>query len=196
MKLHFAAASPFVRKVSAVALHHGIELDRVDTNPHVNPPHLLVDNPLSKVPTLVLDNGMVLPDSPLICEYLDSIGTAAKLYPAAGAPRWETLRLAALADGMLTASVLRRGLSIQPAEEARSAMMERQKTAVLRTLDQLEQEPLPSVLNIGVIGLVCALGYLDFRFSVDDWRAKHPGLAAFLAAQSENPIFAQTVPQG
>jgi glutathione S-transferase len=196
MKLHYSAASPFVRKVSAVALHHGIELDRVDTNPHVSPPHLLVDNPLSKVPTLVLDNGMVLPDSPLICEYLDSIGTAAKLCPAAGAPRWEALRLAALAEGMLTASVLRRGLSLQPAEEARAAMMERQKAAVTRTLDQLEQEPLPSVLNIGVVGLVCALGYLDFRFSADDWRAKHPGLAAFFAAQSENPIFAQTVPQG
>jgi glutathione S-transferase len=196
MKLHFAAGSPFVRKVSAVALHHGIELDRVDTNPHLSPPHLLVDNPLSKVPALVLDNGMVLPDSPLICEYLDSIGSAAKLYPAAGAPRWEALRLAALADGMMTASVLRRGLSLQPAEEARTGMMDRQKAAVTRTLDQLEQEPLPSTLNIGVVGLVCALGYLDFRFSADDWRARHPGLAAFFAAHSENPVFARTVPQG
>nr|WP_314072747.1 glutathione S-transferase N-terminal domain-containing protein [uncultured Roseococcus sp.] len=196
MKLHFSAASPFVRKVSAVALHHGIELDRVVTNPHLSPPHLLVDNPLSKVPALVLDNGMSLPDSPVICEYLDSIGTAAKLYPAAGAPRWEALRLAALADGMLTVSVLRRGLSIQPVEEARTAMIERQKIAVARTLAQLEQETLPATLNIGVIGLVCALGYLDFRFGDDDWRARHPALAAFFAAQSENPIFAQTVPQG
>jgi len=196
MKLHYSAASPFVRKVSAVALHHGLELERVDTNPHASPPHLLVDNPLSKVPTLVLDNGMMLPDSPLICEYLDSIGTAAKLYPAAGAPRWEALRLAALAEGILTAAVLRRGLSLQPAEEARDAMMERQKAAISRTLDQLEREPLPGALNIGVIGLVCALGYLDFRFGEDDWRARHPGLAAFFAARSENPIFARTVPQG
>lgn len=196
MKLHYAASSPFVRKVSAVALHHGIALERVETNPHASPPHLLVDNPLSKVPTLVLDNGMVLPDSPLICEYLDSIGTGPKLHPAAGAPRWEALRLAALAEGMLTASVLRRGLSLQPAEGARAAMMDRQKAAVARTLDQLEQEPLPATLNIGVIGLVCALGYLDFRFSADDWRARRSGLPAFFAAHSANPIFAQTVPQG
>ena len=196
MKLHYSAASPFVRKVSAVALHHGLALDRVDTNPHASPAHLLVDNPLSKVPALVLDNGMTLPDSPLICEYLDSIGTAAKLFPAAGAPRWEALRLAALAEGILTAAVLRRGLSLQPEEEARGAMMDRQKAAIARTLDQLENEPLPAALHIGVIGLVCALGYLDFRFSADDWRAKRPVLAAFFAAQSANPIFAQTVPQG
>lgn len=196
MKLHYSAASPFVRKVSAVALHHGIELDRVDTNPHVSPPHLLVDNPLSKVPALVLDNGVTLPDSPLICEYLDSIGTGPKLYPQGGPARWEALRLAALAEGILTAAVLCRGLSLQPAEEARTAMMDRQKVAISRTLDQLEGEPLPAGPNIGVIGLVCALGYLDFRFSADDWRAKHPTLAAFFAAQSANPIFAQTVPRG
>lgn len=196
MKLHYSAASPFVRKVSAVALHHGIPLDRVDTNPHVSPPHLLVDNPLSKVPALVLDNGMVLPDSPLICEYLDSIGGGAKLYPPGGPARWEALRLAALAEGILTAAVLCRGLSLQPAEEARTAMMDRQKAAISRTLDQLEGEPLPAGLNIGVVGLVCALGYLDFRFSADDWRAKRAGLAGFFAAQSENPIFAQTVPRG
>ncbi len=196
MKLHFSAASPFVRKVSAVALHHGIALDYVETNPHLSPPHLLVDNPLSKVPALVLDNGMALPDSPLICEYLDSIGTAEKLFPAAGAPRWEALRLAALADGVLTAAVLRRGLSLQPAEAARTETIGRQKAAVDRTLDQLEQEPMPVALNIGVVGLVCALGYLDFRFSADDWRARRPGLAGFFAAQSENPIFAPPGPRG
>lgn len=195
MKLHYSAASPFVRKVSAVALHHGIALERVDTNPHVSPPHLLADNPLSKVPTLVLDDGMALPDSPVICEYLDSIGTGPKLYPS-GPARWPVLRLAALADGILTAAVLRRGLSLQPAEEARAAMMDRQKAAISRTLDQLEGEALPEGLNIGVIGLVCALGYLDFRFAADEWRAGHPRLAAFFAAQSANPIFAQTVPQG
>jgi glutathione S-transferase len=196
MKLHYSAASPFVRKVSVVALHHGIPLDRMDTNPHASPPHLLADNPLSKVPALVLDNGMTLPDSPLICEYLDSIGTGPKLIPPGGPARWEALRLAALAEGILTASVLRRGLSLQPAEAARAAMMDRQKAAISRTLDQLEGEPLPTGLNIGVVGLVCALGYLDFRFSADDWRTGHPGLAGFFAAHSENPIFAQTVPQG
>ena len=101
MKLYHSPASPFVRKVNAVAIHHGIELDRVPTNPHESPAELLGDNPLSKVPCLVTDDGVALPDSPIICEYLDSIGTNAKLLPEHGAPRWHVLRVVALADGTI-----------------------------------------------------------------------------------------------
>jgi glutathione S-transferase len=196
MKLHYSAASPFVRKVVAVALHHGIALDRVATNPHASPADLLADNPLSKVPALVTDEGLTLPDSPLICEYLDSIGTAAKLYPASGAARWKALRLAALADGILTAGVLRRGQSLMPTEDARAGTIARQKAAVARTLDLLESEGVPAGLDIGTLTLVCALGYLDFRFGDEDWRPGRPKLAAFFQAQMANPIFAQTVPVG
>jgi glutathione S-transferase len=195
MKLHYSAASPFVRKVVAVAMHHGLPLERVATNPHASPADLLADNPLSKVPALVTDAGMTLPDSPLICEYLDSIGTAAKLYPA-GSARWPALRLAALGDGILTAAVLRRGQSLMPAEEARAGTIARQKAAVFRTLDLLEAEGLPATLDIGTLTLVCALGYLDFRFGDEDWRPGRPKLTAFYDAQMANPIFAETVPVG
>ncbi|MEI6161115.1 MAG: glutathione S-transferase N-terminal domain-containing protein [Roseococcus sp.] len=195
MKLHYAAASPFVRKVVAVAMHHGIALDRVSSNPHASPTELLADNPLSKVPALVTDAGMTLPDSPLICEYLDNLGAAAKLYPA-GAARWPALRLAALADGILTAAVLRRGQSLMPAEDARAGTIARQKAAVFRTLDLLEGEGVPATLDIGTLTLVCALGYLDFRFGDEDWRPGRPKLTAFYNAQMANPIFAETVPGG
>ena len=195
MKLHYSAASPFVRKVVAVAMHHGLPLERVATNPHASPADLLADNPLSKVPALVTDAGMTLPDSPLICEYLDSIGTAAKLYPV-GEARWPALRLAALGDGILTAAVLRRGQSLMPAEEARAGTIARQKAAVFRTLDLLEAEGLPATLDIGTLTLVCALGYLDFRFGDEDWRPGRPKLTAFYDAQMANPIFAETVPVG
>jgi glutathione S-transferase len=195
MKLHYSGASPFVRKVVAVAMHHGLPLERVATNPHTSPADLLADNPLSKVPALVTDAGMTLPDSPLICEYLDSLGTAAKLYPA-GDARWPALRLAALADGILTAAVLRRGQSLMPAEEARAGTIARQKAAVARTLDLLEAEGVPATLDIGALTLVCALGYLDFRFGNEDWRPGRPKLTAFYNAQMTNPILAETVPVG
>jgi glutathione S-transferase len=195
MKLHYSAASPFVRKVVAVAMHHGLPLERVATNPHASPADLLADNPLSKVPALVTDAGMTLPDSPLICEYLDSIGSTAKLYPT-GAARWPALRLAALGDGILTAAVLRRGQSLMPAEDARAGTIARQKAAVFRTLDLLEAEGLPATLDIGTLTLVCALGYLDFRFGDEDWRPGRPKLTAFYNAQMANPIFAETVPVG
>lgn len=193
MKLHYSAASPFVRKVVATAMHHGIALDHVATNPHASPADLLADNPLSKVPALVTDAGLTLPDSPLICEYLDSIGGATKLYPT-GEARWPALRLAALADGILTAAVLRRVQSLLPVEEARAATIARQKAAVFRTLDLLEAEGVPATLNIGTLTLVCALGYLDFRFGDEDWRPGRPRLLGFYDAQMANPIFAQTVP--
>ena len=195
MKLHYSPASPFVRKVVAVALHHGIPLERVATNPHTSPTDLLADNPLSKVPALVTDDGMSLPDSPLICEYLDSLGGATKLFPA-GEARWPVLRLAALADGVLTAAVLRRGLSMMPQDEARAGSMARQKAAVSRTLDLLEAEGVPATLHIGTLTLICALGYLDFRFGEEDWRAERPKLAGFFEAHMQNPIFAETVPAG
>ncbi|MBS7791043.1 glutathione S-transferase N-terminal domain-containing protein [Roseococcus sp. SDR] len=195
MKLHYSAASPFVRKVVATAMHHGIPLERVGSNPHASPAELLADNPLSKVPALVTDAGMTLPDSPLICEYLDSIGGAAKLYPT-GEARWPALRLAALADGILTAAVLRRGQSLMPAEEARAGLIARQQAAVTRTLDLLETEGVPAALNIGTLTLVCALGYLDFRFGEEDWRPGRPKLTAFYEAHMANPIFAETVPAG
>jgi glutathione S-transferase len=86
MKLYHSPASPYVRKVNVVAIHHGLTLDRVATNPHESPAELLRDNPLSKVPCLVTDDGVSLPDSPIICEYLDSIGTGEKLLPDHGAP--------------------------------------------------------------------------------------------------------------
>jgi glutathione S-transferase len=131
----------------------------------------------------------------VICEYLDGLGGATKLYPA-GEARWPALRLAALADGILTAAVLRRGQSLMPVEEARAGTIARQQAAVTRTLDLLEAEGVPATLNIGTLTLVCALGYLDFRFGEEDWRPGRPKLTAFFNAHMANPIFAETVPVG
>jgi glutathione S-transferase len=107
MKLHFSPRSPYVRKVMACAIVRGLdgEIERVTTKPFDSPPDLLADNPLSKVPTLVTDDGVALFDSPVICEYLDGIGDALRLFPAAGPARWTALKLQALADGILDAGV-------------------------------------------------------------------------------------------
>ena len=103
MKLHWSPRSPFVRKVMIAAHERGL-VDRIVcvrtiaamTKPHAE---LMADNPLSKIPTLVLDDGLVLYDSPVICEYLDGIGGAPKLFPAEPAARFEALRRQALGDG-------------------------------------------------------------------------------------------------
>ena len=196
MKLYHSGASPYVRKVNAVAIHHGIALERVPTNPHESPEALLADNPLSKVPALVTDEGIALCDSPLICEYLDSIGTNDKLIPDHGAPRWNALRVAALADGIMDAAVGRRMQAALPQDEGRQRFDSRAKAAIARALDVLEGEDDQAPLTIGSVGAVCALGYLDFRFAAEDWRQGRPRLAAWYERTVKLAPFAETMPQG
>ena len=195
MKLHYSPTSPYVRKVLACAITRGIDgqINRVRANPPESPPSLLADNPLSKVPCLVTEDGLALFDSPVICEYLDSVGDALPMFPQ-GAARWRALKLQALGDGMLDAAVGRRGEQGKPREPARDAWMARQRAAVKRSLALLETEPPHRVTDIGSIAIACALGYLDFRFAAEPWRDEHPKLAEWYEGFARNPAIAQTVP--
>jgi len=130
----------------------------------------------------------------VICEYLDSRGEALPLFPAHGPARWRALKLQAMGDGILDASVPRRWEMLKPAEEGRAAWIARQKAAVDRTLDALEAEQPHRMLDIGLIAVACALGYLDFRFAAEPWRPTHPKLAAWFEAFAENPGIALTMP--
>jgi glutathione S-transferase len=197
MKLHHSPASPFVRKVLACAILRGIE-DRIEivaTDPHVSPPQLLADNPLSKIPCLITDDGIAVYDSPVICEYLDAIGEAEPLFPPAGSKA----RLAAqvrhaLADGIMDAAVARRMRAGKPVDEVRAHFLDRQKAAVERGLQVLEADPPEGLSDIGAVAVGCALGYLDFRFADEPWRAAHPRLAAWFEAVSMQPAMARTAP--
>src|SRR5258708_27975246 len=111
MKLYYAATSPYVRKVMACAIARGLEgrIQLIPANPHASPADLVADNPTSKVPCLITDDGLALYDSPLICEFLDSLGDAPPLYPASGAARWRALEFPALGGGVFVAAVPCRG---------------------------------------------------------------------------------------
>src|SRR5207237_10697175 len=118
MKLRHAAASPFVRKVMVVAHEHGL-LDRIELVPTAVSPvqandSLAADNPLMKVPSLTTDDGQVLFDSPVICEYLDGLASGRKFFPPSGPARWTALRQQALGDGVLDALVLCRYETTRP----------------------------------------------------------------------------------
>src|SRR5690606_7905421 len=106
MRLHCTITSAYARKVWVVAHETGLldKIERLPTNPHFDE-YLRDDNPLCRVPTLLLDNGEALFDSPVICEYLDSLHNGRKLFPAEPEKRWPALRLQALGDGMLDANV-------------------------------------------------------------------------------------------
>lgn len=196
MKLYYSPTSPYVRKVVACAIIRGLDgrIERLTSNPHASPADLIADNPLSKVPCLVTDDGLSLFGSQLICEYLDSLGEALPLFPGHGAPRWRALKFQSLGDGILDAAVPCRGEQGKPQEAARDAQIARFKAAVSRTLDALEADPPHKHIDIGSITVACALGYLDFRFPDDAWRTGHPKLAAWCQAFAQNKGLAETAP--
>ena len=196
MKLFYSATSPFVRKVMACAIAREIDhqIELLPTNANASPPELLAANPLSKVPCLVTADGLALFDSPVICEFLDTIENALPMFPGHGGQRWRALKLQAMADGVMDAAVLRRGEQLRPQETARDANMARQKAAVDRTLAEWEHEPPHQLVDIGSISVGCALGYVDLRFPMEPWRETHPHLAAWFAAFSAHPAMAKTAP--
>lgn len=196
MKLYHSATSPYVRKVMACAIVRGLDgrIEKHMSNPHASPPDLVADNPVSKVPCLVTDDGLSLFGSQLICEYLDSLGKELPLFPAHGAPRWRALKFQSLGDGILDAAVPCRGEQGRPSEAARDAVIERYKAAIGRSVDMLESDPPHKHVDIGSITVACALGYLDFRFASDAWRSGHPNLAAWYEAFARNKGLAETAP--
>ncbi len=200
MKLWHSPTSPYVRKVMVVAFENGLA-ERIERIPARAPESgLEAANPLGKIPTLATDEGEILYDSPVICEYLDSLGEGqgdgAKLFPASGKERWKALRLQALADGVLVAAVLRVMESRRPEKRRSAKWDEWQKRKVVRGLDKLEKEApdLGGAVTIGHVAIGCLLSFLDRRFGDDDWRAGRPALAGWYEEFAKRPSMAATAP--
>jgi glutathione S-transferase len=202
MKLHYNVASPYVRKVMAVAIETGqdsrLELVTRMMTPIKPNAELVQDNPLGKVPCLVTDEGVALFDSRVICEYLDGLHRGPKMFPPAGPARWTALRRQAEGDGMLDAALLGRYETfLRPEERRWPEWIDAQKQKFRRALDSLDGEAgsFDATVDIGTIALGCALGYLDFRYGDENWRASRPRLAAWFERFSERPAMARTAPQ-
>ncbi len=198
MKLRHAAASPFVRKVMVVAHELGLA-DRIELVPTTVSPvqanaSLAADNPLMKVPSLTTDDGQVLFDSPVICEYLDTLAGGHKFFPAAGPARWTALRQQALGDGVLDALVLCRYETTRPEDKRWSGWTDGQMRKAHQGLAAVEREDLAGPRTIGHVTFGCMLGYLDFRFPDDGWRARHPTLAAWYKEVEQRPSMQATKP--
>ena len=198
MKLYSNAASPFARKCRVIAHELGLKLEEVRTLP-VQEPEFRKVNPLGKIPALVLEDGTVLFDSRVILEYLDHRAGGGRIIPTEASTRFAALRLQALADGVMDASVL---LVYEgrwrPPERHEPKWVDLQAGKVARGLTALEAAPPPSgaTPDIGQIALACALGYRDFRFP-GTWRADHPRLVAWLDEFARRvPAFGATKPPG
>jgi len=196
MKILFSPFSPYVRKCLVTAHELGLG-DRVQLLPSNAHPvqrdrEIIVNNPLGKVPTFFTDDGQVLYDSRVICEYLNHLA-GGTLIPAAGPERWQTLTLQSLGDGMLDASLLARYEDVARPDERkwpewRAAQLDKVETS-LAYLDQ-RPELLDGRVDLGALAIGCALWYLDLRFPDVDWRARHAETARWYAGFSQRPSMA------
>ncbi len=195
MKLYTNAASPFARKCRIIAHELKLTLEEIRTLPMQEPEFRRI-NPLGKIPALVLDDGSILIDSPVICEYLNHAG-GGKFFPndsiwKEDARRWKTLGLQALGDGLADAAVawMIEGRQ-QPVNET---MRTRHMAAVTASLDVLARAKFADDPTIGEISVACALGYLDFRMPDLDWKSSRPTLAGWYAKFCEYPSMKATAP--
>ena len=207
MKLHWSPKSPYVRKVMVCAHELGLS-DRLELVRSVAAmlkpnPQIMLDNPLSKIPTLVLDDGFALMDSVLICEYLDDLATShpntpaqtRSLFPKQGPDKWQALRWHALGDGLLDALILWRNERERAAPlTALIEAFELKTRATLKLLDDEASALSDRPFSIGHVALACALGYLDYRFDSLGWRQLAPRLADWYRAVSQRPSLQLTVP--
>lgn len=197
MKLHWSPRSPFVRKVMVVAHERGL-VDRIQcvrTVAITNDPSavLMADNPLNKIPCMILDDGQVLQDSRVICEYLDTLGDAPRLFPPEGKERWRALRRQALGDGFLDLLVIWRHERNRAPELQVKSYVDSYHAKAIATLDRLEVEaPFDGGFDMGDVTLGCALSYVDFRYADLDWRQGRPKLAEWHAAIEARPSFVAT----
>lgn len=199
MKLYITTPSPFARKVRIVAIEKGLanRIEEVVVDPYGNAPELLDTNPVVQVPTLIAEDGQPLNDSPVICEYLDRLGSGDDLLPPSGSGEWlrvkrlETLGNQALEMGVKLVLEKRR-----PEHERSQMWIERWTTNMGRALDALEAENLSAdAVDMGSITAAIAVSWIGFRHPDYDWKTGRPNLVAFNAAMEQRPSFVETFPK-
>jgi glutathione S-transferase len=203
MKLLGSLSSPYVRKVRVVMAEKKLDFQLVCEDVWAAQTTIGDANPLGKVPCLVMEGAEALFDSRVIVEYLDTLSPVGKLIPASGRERVEVKTWEALADGLLDAAILARLEATWGGrtEAQRSQVwIDRQlgkMEAALKSMSQgLGEKPFCSGnhLSLADIAVGCAVGYLDFRFPLIEWRTDYPNLVRLHDKLMLRPSFAGTVP--
>ena len=197
MKLYITVPSPYARKCRIVAREKGLadRIEEIVVDPYANAPELLTSNPLVQAPTLIAGDGLPLNDSPVICEYLDALGTGPRLLPVEGPDRLRVRRLETVANGVLEMGVKLVLEKRRPDHERSPSWIARWTANMGRALDGLEaMSPDATRLDVGVITAGVAVTWLGFRHPDYDWKTGRPRLFALQAALEARPSFAETRP--
>ena len=200
MKLYGSRTSPYVRKVRIVMIEKRIECEFVEENVWSADTLVTLHNPLTKIPVLVLDDGMALYDSRVVAEYLDGITPVSRLIPDGGRERALVKRWEALGDGIADAGIAlflerKREQSLQSKDwmTRQLGKMDSGIAAAARELGEREYCHGLS-LTLGDISLACALLWMEFRLPEVTWRTNHPSLKKWVERLESMPSFADTAP--
>ncbi len=192
MKLLYTKRSPYARKVRVIAFEKDIALDLVDEDLQKKSQRLLSANPLGKVPTLVLDNGTTVFDSPVICQYLDGLQDKPMMIPREAIERIEVLKWEAFADDLTAAAI---NLYMEKVRHPHD--FHKDFTAALEANIRLAygyiEKNLPKLknFNLAPIAVASAIGYIHFRLP----HLKGQGaLSQWFEEISKRPSMAQTMP--
>ena len=201
MKLIGSLTSPYVRKVRIVFLEKKVDLDLELENVWAADTKIALNNPLGKIPCLLLDDGEAIYDSRVIAEYADTLSPVSKLIPAGSRERATVKTWEALADGVEDAGILARlEATLRPPEQQSAAWTERQMGKINSSLTQMSLKLGESAwchgnqMTLADIAVGCALGYLLFRFPNIAWQAQFPNLDTLYQKLMQRPSFAETAP--
>ena len=202
--LYHLPLSPYARKVRLVLAEKRLPVELHAEKPWERRPEYLELNPAGTVPTLVEDNGVVIPDSAVICEYLDEAYPELPLMGDTIVERVEVRRLAAWFDGKFAVEVTQNLLGEKyMRQQARrgnpeSAAIRTGYTALRYHLDYLgwlaENREWLAGPNLSLADFAAAahLSCLDYIGDVD-WRLSRPAkdwYARIKSRPSFRPILA------
>lgn len=187
LTLLYQTHSPFARKVLVFAHEAGLA-DRIqvvhhETSPTVRNAVVFAENPLGKVPILLREGLPPIFDSDVICAYLDTLNSRASLIPASGEPRWQALKVQAIAQGIAEAGIAVRWETVRRPETSRYApLAEGYTSKLLASYDWLEASlDTKADPHVGHIGLATALAWLEFR-ELPSFRPDRPRLSEWFDA--------------
>jgi len=200
MRLFYVPASPYARMVRVALLETGIDgrVHKQEVTLRDRASALLPFNPVGRVPTLELDDGTILTESPLILSYIDTLHDGRALLPRDGSDRWRTLAEMGTAIGMLDGVVTWSRELRRPENERSPGVIRLETTRVNRTADMLEHAVTAGAyagpISASKIALGCALGWIDPRHPIWHWRYERPALAAWFNEIAARPSFEKTAP--
>ena len=201
MTLIGSLTSPYVRKVRIVFSEKKVDVDLELENVWATDTKIALNNPLGKVPCLLLDDGAAIYDSRVIAEYGDTLSPVAQLIPSGGRERATVKTWEALADGIMDAGILARlEATWRPADQQSPAWIDRQMRKIDGALRQISSELGENTwchsnqLTLADIAVGCALGYLILRFPAVTWQIQYPNLDRLYQKLMQRPSFSETAP--